>query len=325
MRRHPYFVLCLAFVLMGAVHAGLVLGVEWVWRTWENLETALHIALAVCLWLFLAATGAVGLAALWRTLRDMFSPRAATWIAGLASLAFAAVLVHGLASGDAHGFGRTFGPLAGTCLPIWLVCTALCGGGTFLRKRHRRVLPVLLRAAGLSVAFCVVCALGTGWFAKAPFRSGFRAESVGEPPREVVISRAWCGWWKGFDLRLYVRRDGDGRWEAWSFGYWPYPLGECVVSFWDDGVPGAKPKAGWGFSFRGQRLYAGVAGLEGERGAPGGGPDGSGDFSPAELHAIHRKLCQPSATEGFDSHDDHDRDIRVDEVWTILGLGDAVE
>ena len=323
MQRHPYLVLCAAFVLVVVVYIGLGLGVMWVGRTWEDSAAVAGVASDV---FFIAATGAVGLAALWRALRDMFSPRAAAWIAGLAALAFAAILVHGLASGDARGFGKTFGPVAGSCLPVWLVCTALCGGGAALRKRNWRVLAVLLRAAGLSVAFCVVCALGAGWFGKAPFGAGFRVESTGEPPREIVLSRAWCGWWKSCDLRLYVHRDGDGRWEAWSFGYWPYPLGECVVEFPDVGAPLAKPKPGWGFSWVGQRPRDEGAGSDGKPGPRGGEPDYPGELSPAELHALHRELCKPSAAGGAGLPDDGGRELQVDEGWVVvvLGAGDAV-
>lgn len=331
MWRHPYFVLCSAFVLVWVVFAGLVFGVAWIMLNCEDWAAGGKIALDVLRWLFIFSTGAVALAALWRAAADTFSPRAAPWIAGLAAVGFAAILVHGLASGDARGFGTTFGPWAGMSIPVWLVCTALCGGGAALWKRNWRILAVLLRAAGWFVAFCVAWVLVAGWFSVAPFCAGVRSESVGEPLREVVLSRAWCGWWKGFDLRLYARRAGDGRWQAWSFGYWPYALGECVVEFRDDGVPMAKPKAGWGFHFLGERPRDKGAGRDGEPGPLGGEPDYSGDLSPDELHVLHQGLCRQPGRENFDSPDHprrhldgREQEIRVDEGWRVLGVGDAV-
>ena len=322
MRRHSYIALCLGFVLSSVLFACGVAAL--VLPDWPAPGSWAGIALSGWRLLFHLGSAALALAALWRVVRDMASPCAAKWTTGIVALAYAAFLVHGLASGDARGFVRFSAGLSLRSNLVWAFFTAVFGIAAFLRRRDWHVVPVLLRIASFVLVFCVLAALVHEWFVAAPFGTAVRCGTVGDPPREFVLSRAWCGWHDGFDVRLYAR-DGAGRWEAWLFDYWPWPVGNSTVEFCQDGKPQINPFPEAGFMFFGQRPVAGAPD------APWKVPSGElfypADFTPADLHAAHRTLCR-SRPSGFRTDSPPEpvlaNSASAPPELILLGAGDAV-
>ena len=323
MRRHPYIALCLGFVLASVLFVGGVATI--VYPDWPASGSRPAIVLFAWRTLFFLVSAALALAALWRVVRDMASSRVAKWIAALAALACAAFFVHGLASGDAQGFVRIFGGLSLLSNLVWAFWTALFGVAVFLRRRDWRVVPVLLRIVSFFFVFCILAALVHDWFIRAPFGAAVRCGTSGDPPREFVLSRAWSGWYDGFDVRLYARDNADGRWEAYLFDYWPWPVENCTVEFCDDGSPQINPFPEAGFMFFGQRPVAGAPD------APWKVPSGElfypADFTPADLHAAHRTLCR-SRPSGFRTDSPPEpvpaNSASAPPELILLGAGDAV-
>lgn len=294
MRRHPYIAFTLAFVVVTILFGVCVWGVT-NHTGWPHSGERPYLVLMGLEVFFDLVSGVLALTVLWHVIRDMGSPRAARWIAGTAALAYAAVFIHGLASGDALGFLRFLSGLSVRSNVIWAVFTPFFGMAAFLRRRNWRVVPLLLRIASFFMISCLLITLADTWFNASPFRAAVRCETAGDPPREVVLSRTWCGWVDSFDMRLYVRAD-DGRWETWLFDYWPWPIANSIVGFRDDGIPEIDPGPEEGFKDFGRRPDVDASEMPWE--IPYGELFYPAEFSPDDLHAAHRKLCR-SRPSGF--------------------------
>jgi hypothetical protein len=289
MRRHPYIAFALAFFLAPLLFGVVVMGVLALVRILDLRSPVPELILFLCRTLYILGTAALSLLALRRVVGDLCPPRAAIWTVRAAALAFAAFLVHGFASGDALGFTYfCIQQYVAGCI-VWAFCTAVFGIAIFLRKRNWRVVPGRFRVAAGFLVVCVLAALLYEWFVHSPFREGYRSETVGDPPRESVFSRAWFGWNIGYDVRLYVRRD-DGRWDVWLFDVFPDSAENATVEILPDGKPAIHPDTDESFLFFGQRPFPNAPFVPWKPSS--GDPDYPAALSPADLHAVHRALCK---------------------------------
>jgi hypothetical protein len=281
MRRHPYIALSGALLSCFAVFMCLDLASVFKW---------FEVSSALCLPLAFAVAG-LALAGLRRVLLDLFpdAPRTASRALILAAFAFVFFLGYGCAMDASHFFRQFFG-CSIYALP-WALCIALFGIALRLRRRLPRC---LLRTLAALLALATLADLLHDWYQRSPLAERYRVTTVGDPPKTVVLSHAWCGWDDGpCDLRLFVRDDDSSRWwNAWVVGNWPYSsFDDIAVVFSPDGAPQARDAQQTQRACRPEELGTSCVGpiTYGADGPSTFPPD----FSPANLHAAHKLLCHP--------------------------------
>ncbi len=238
------------------------------------------------------AVAALGFFCLRRAVRDL-APRAATPAVLVAVLAYSAILFHGILA-DAPGFALILTTFSVLSAMAWSICIVLLGTAARL-SRDKRPLALLLRVPALFFAAAPVVGLLWWWYVCAPFHASHRVETVGDPPRTVVLSDAWIGWNPGIcDLRLYVRSAPDAPWDAWLASPWPHFLANTAVEFTPDGTPRVFLRRGSDYEpdiCRPADLPPDSKGPIWP--APPGTMTYPADLTPADLHSLHQSLCRP--------------------------------